>query len=76
MSKKLLKNWEIQGNLAKKFVLSPNKEKRTKRHTGAFILMAYVRTYPLDSLLNLVEYFCHPLPNELDHCAEVKKNQN
>ena len=31
--------------------------------------MAYARTYPLDSLLNLMEQFCHLLPNELDYCA-------
>ena len=33
--------------------------------------MAYARTYPLDCLPNLTEQFCHPLPNELDHCAFV-----
>ena len=26
-------------------------------------------TYPLNSLLIFLEQFCHPLPNELDHCA-------
>ena len=33
--------------------------------------MAYARTYPLVSLLNLMEQFCHLLPNELDHCGVV-----
>ena len=28
-----------------------------------------METYPLNSLLNLSEEFCHPLPNELDHCT-------
>ena len=31
--------------------------------------MPYVGTYPLKSLLNFLEEFCNPLPNELDHCA-------
>ena len=38
-------------------------------HICAFILMANVRTYQLHSLLNVMEQFCHPLPNELDQCA-------
>ena len=28
-----------------------------------------VGTYPLNSILNFLEQFCHPLSNELDHCA-------
>ena len=31
--------------------------------------MANVRTYQMDSLLNIKEQFCHPLPNEFNHCA-------
>ena len=37
--------------------------------------MAYARAYPnypLDSLLNLMEQFCHHLPNDLDLCAVVE----
>ena len=47
----------------------PNKEVQTYRHEWAFIIVANVTTYPLDILLNIMEQFCHPLPNELDHRA-------
>jgi len=52
-----------------KWVSRPNKEKYAYRHTCPFILLPYVVTYPLNSLLIFLEQFCHPLPNELDHCA-------
>ena len=47
----------------------PNKEKYADRHTCPFILLPYMGTYQLNSLLNFWEQFFHPLPNELDHCA-------
>ena len=53
-----------------KWVSRPNKEKCTY----AFLFlwhMAYGKTYPLESLLNLSEQFSHPLPNEIDHCVVV-----
>ena len=31
--------------------------------------MTYTRPFPLDSLLNLMEQFCHQLPNEIEHCS-------
>ena len=39
------------------------------RHTCPFIFLPYVGTYLFNSLLISLEQFCHPLPNELDHCA-------
>ena len=47
----------------------PNKEKYAYMHTCPCILLPHVVTYPLNSLLIFLEQFCHPLPNELDHCA-------
>ena len=41
--------------MVKKWVSWPNKEKQTYWHICAFILLANVRTYPLDSLLNIME---------------------
>ena len=32
--------------------------------------------YPLDSLLNLSEQFCHPLSNKLDHCELLVRFEN
>ena len=37
--------------------------------TCPFILLPYVVKYPLNSLEIFLEQFCHPLSNELDHCA-------
>ena len=28
-----------------------------------------MEAHPFNSLLKVLEQFCHPLPNELDHCA-------
>ena len=36
--------------------------------------MAYARTYPLYSLLSLMEQFCNPHLNESDHCAVGLQN--
>ena len=44
-------------------------EKYAYRHACPFILLPCVVTYPLNSLLIFLEQFCHPLLNELDHCA-------
>ena len=52
-----------------KWVSRPNKEKYAYRHTCPFILLPYAVKYPLNCLLIFLEQFCHPLPNELDHCA-------
>ena len=52
-----------------KWFSRPDKEKYTNRRTCAFSLLPLVRTYPLNNLLNSFEQFCHPLLNELDHCA-------
>ena len=37
--------------------------------TCTFIILPYVGTYPLNSLLNFLEQSRHPLANELDHCG-------
>ena len=47
----------------------PNKEVQTYRHEWAFIIETNVTTYPLDILLNIMEQFCYPLPNEFDPYA-------
>ena len=52
-----------------KWVSRPNREKYAYKHTCPFILLPYFVTYPLNSLLIFLEQFCHPHPNELDHCA-------
>ena len=54
-----------------KWVSRPNREKYAYKHTCPFILVPYFVTYPLNSLLIFLEQFCHPHPNELDHCAQV-----
>ena len=55
-----------------KWVSRPNKEKYAYRHTCPFIILPYVVTYPLNSLLIFLEQFCHPLSNEFDHCVHWK----
>ena len=66
---KVKKDAQKLGNLVIKWVSRPNKKKYAYRHTCPFILLPYMGIYPFNSLLNFLEQFCHPLPNELDHCA-------
>ena len=60
---KILENKEIM------WVSRPNKEKYKYSHRCPFIILQYEGTYPVNSLLNFLEQFCHPLSNELDHYA-------
>ena len=42
--------------------------------TFRYIHTLYVVTYSLNSLVIFLEQFCHPLTNELDHCAAVDRD--
>ena len=64
------------GKFGNKGVSMPNKEKYTYRHNKCpSILLPYVRTYPLNSVLKFSEQFCHLLPNDLDHYAVRGKSK-